>query len=479
MPLRQTYSPPKQQIGVAVSEWSDPQAQRGLTLSEQPSIDRNFASRVPPPRAGTMPVATTHRTRHSQDDDRRMRRDVRDRKQDEKGNIFANPDNISHKRPTRRNSESSIFESKEDEHRMRELRHRERAARAKDGKKRDGKSSRSQRPNQRLDLIDRLDITNLYGAATFHHDGPFDACNPHRNRKGARGAPMQAFPKDSANNALGGSGPVNKNLDFERFHGIGAEGYSDYNATPQNTSAVADQPYTITRRPYVERANSDSAPFHPKDRSDIVYGDETAGLGASTFLEGTPASRAALQRRESETEATTVGGASGSGGGNGGGGLTRKRSLAQKLRGYGRPRPYGDGARVTSPEGRGYIGGDGAVRSPGSPQYAPANSQSPTKLGHVDEIDPFFGDGAEKKETRIQVQPLDDASNGGLGRSRTTSSPKGYNRNRTGSSPPRGILRNGTGDETNDSQGKTTGGGLLGRVKSLKGRGKRPERNAN
>jgi hypothetical protein len=51
--------------------------------------------------------------------------------------------------------------------------------------------------SQHADVIDRLDFTGV-GAAMFHHDGPFDACAPSRNRHHTR-APMMAWSKDSAN----------------------------------------------------------------------------------------------------------------------------------------------------------------------------------------------------------------------------------------------------------------------------------------
>ncbi|KDN39558.1 hypothetical protein RSAG8_08714, partial [Rhizoctonia solani AG-8 WAC10335] len=42
-----------------------------------------------------------------------------------------------------------------------------------------------------VDVIDKLDYSGI-GAATFHHDGPFDACAPSRNKNKTR-APMFAF----------------------------------------------------------------------------------------------------------------------------------------------------------------------------------------------------------------------------------------------------------------------------------------------
>ncbi|KAH7345204.1 Pal1 cell morphology protein-domain-containing protein [Rhizoctonia solani] len=42
-----------------------------------------------------------------------------------------------------------------------------------------------------VDVIDKLDYSGI-GAATFHHDGPFDACAPSRNKNKTK-APMYAF----------------------------------------------------------------------------------------------------------------------------------------------------------------------------------------------------------------------------------------------------------------------------------------------
>jgi hypothetical protein len=86
--------------------------------------------------------------------------------------IFADPPTSSQakdrapRRP-RRNSESSVMDrgSKlldvdDDERRRRERRHREREGRSKDGK------SRSSRKDRRLDIIDKLDVTSIYGTGS-------------------------------------------------------------------------------------------------------------------------------------------------------------------------------------------------------------------------------------------------------------------------------------------------------------------------
>jgi hypothetical protein len=128
-----------------------------------------------------------------------------------------------------------------------------------------------------------------YDNSVFHHDGPFDAVNPHRNRRKDGRAPMQAFPVGSANMILGGSGPLNKNLNLDRIHGRGAEGFTDF-----STAAAEDA------------KKKSMLTFDPLAREDPVHGEESHGLGTSTFLEGAPASRKAIERRESETQADVL-----------------------------------------------------------------------------------------------------------------------------------------------------------------------------
>ena len=85
--------------------------------------------------------------------------------------IFADPPDAKQRRP-RRNSDSSLVEKSgklqdpetERRRRDRERRHKEREARHKDGKGRiHGASSKSKKPSQRLDIIDSLDVTSIYG----------------------------------------------------------------------------------------------------------------------------------------------------------------------------------------------------------------------------------------------------------------------------------------------------------------------------
>ena len=137
---------------------------------------------------------------------------------------------------------------------------------------------------------------------------------------------MQAFAKDSANNVLGGSGPVHRDIDHVQYFGNrGAEAFSDY-----STSAVDVPVDDLDGRQPSGPAADRLRPFDPVARVG-VHGDESLGLGTSTFLEGAPAALTAMHRRESEGEATTLRGA--------GEGMTRKKSLAKKIRSLNPARP--------------------------------------------------------------------------------------------------------------------------------------------
>lgn len=277
----------------------------------------------------------------------------------------------------------------------------------------------------------------------FHHDGPFDACNPHRNRKGQRTAPMQAFPKDSMNNTIGGSGPVNSGLNLAQFHGRGAEGYQDY-----GNSAGQVQEYRAVRPTHGERSMSSG--FNPNTRVEPLHGEESMGLGTSTFLEGAPASRTAIQRRESEAEAQMLqGGVAG--------GLQRKKSLAQKIRGMSNSRPSG---RTTSPENI-------LERN-----ISPTSPMSAGGTATKNERNPFFQDNydAAYDQKGAKIAAAEEQ----VGRARAPSSP------RRGLGLERRITNDGSIHEGNDEEANgsvRTGGGFLNRVKSLKGgRRTRPER---
>jgi hypothetical protein len=248
------------------------------------------------------------------------------------------------------------------EERRRRERRRERDARAKDSKS----SQKRVRKPHGLDVIDKLDVSGIYGPSMIHHDGPYDAVQPHRNRKKDHRAPMSAFPLGSANNALGGSGPLNDKLDLDKIHGRGAEGFSDFGAAQTKEAAT----------------------FGPKEPADIVHGDESHGLGTSTFLDGAPASRTAIQQRESENQRAMADG-----------GLGRKKSIAQRIRGISQPRRDFEGRpRIASPQAR-----YGTAQSPNGPLTTGGSFAS----NKANESNPFFDDydeAYEKKGTAITIK---------------------------------------------------------------------------
>lgn len=284
------------------------------------------------------------------------------------------------------------------------------------------------------------DCSILTICAVFHHDGPFDACNPHRNAKKDRRAPMQAFPEGSANMALGGAGPLRSRIDLDKFHGRGEEGFQDY---------------AVTRK-------ADTTYINPTERGEQVHGAESYGLGTSTFLEGAPASKSALQRRESEDQYVAGPGE--------GGGLTRKKSLAQRIRGMsnsnrGRPND------LRSPEGR-YNAVLVDTSSPPPERYSKAQSAGGVRRANTrdQEINPFdeYDAAFEKKGQQIQFAERERPT-----RQRAPSSPKapGLTRSITADSA---VVSDRDGDSTKTGGG----GGLLSRMKSLKGgpRRQRPDR---
>lgn len=123
---------------------------------------------IPPSRGGPM-----HRPTRSQEEAMRARRAAtgapgKPRAPNGEPNIFADPESPrkSGERRARRNSDSSLMdrngkpidpeeEKKRQERRRRERRHREREREA-------GKDPKS-RPKGRLDIIDQLDATSIYG----------------------------------------------------------------------------------------------------------------------------------------------------------------------------------------------------------------------------------------------------------------------------------------------------------------------------
>lgn len=242
---------------------------------------------------------------------------------------------------------------------------------------------------------------------------------------------MSAFPTNSANNTIGGSGPINSSINLEQFHGLGTEGFHDY-----SKAGKLMQPQLI----------------NPINRVEPVHGEETMGLGTSTFLEGAPASRQAIQRTQSDNNYVQ-------------GGLQRKKSLAQRIRGmsqskgrYNEPPPgYSVGptpdTRFQERNTNGVELSDGPMRSPELPRPQTAKER---EANPFDTYEDAYGkkgaaiSSATEKETAVaDVAPA---------------------RERALSSPRRAVPeRRATADSATDGEAKPAGSGFLTRMKSLKG----------
>lgn len=264
---------------------------------------------------------------------------------------------------------------------------------------------------------------------------------------------MQAFPKDSMNNTIGGSGPINKSINIDQFHGHGAEGFTDYSTSGTVASPVYE-PYvgpgipTRNARPGIDGSTS----FNASSKVELLHGDETMGLGTSTFLEGAPAARAAIQRRESEGEAV------------GGAGLSRKQSLAQKIRGMSNSRSDRSGAGLRG------INSPGAGHPRNTAPTEVPNAGGPPKPKESAPVFNDYDEAYEKKGEHIKIaenQLMGTDEN--TGRLRSPSSPvKEFEviaeRSVTAEPPVPAPV------SPPDGEAKT--GGFLNRVKSLRGKTK-------
>ncbi|KAK4694746.1 hypothetical protein P7C71_g2888, partial [Lecanoromycetidae sp. Uapishka_2] len=282
---------------------------------------------------------------------------------------------------------------------------------------------------------------------------------------------------------MGGSGPVNKELNFAQIHGRGEEGFTDYAKSGAPKPLAEPFQYTQNQMINYEAYAGSSAPtragpgvragvdrtstFNPTGRADKIHGEESMGLGTTTHLEGAPAARATIQRRESENDGIPST--------SNAGGLGRKRSLAQKIRGISNTNrgAFVPSGRVTSPDGV-YNDRVGTPTSPGDVQGAGG-------MPKIKETNPFFNDYDDEYERKgQQIQAAEQRNRmGSIGagddqisaRARAMSSPK---RAATGGMLERRTTNDGTSNGPVESSG---GGGFLNRVRSLKGgRRARPER---
>jgi hypothetical protein len=198
-------------------------------------------------------------------------------------------------------------------------------------------------------------------AGGFHHDGPFDACNPSRN-KNAKKAPVLAFAKDSTAMSMSAGPPVQPV--YFGDHVSNAESFADYGGP----GSLAGGSGSGKMRPAPALRSSS---FDPTMKVDPIHGYESVGLGTSTFLEGAPASRAAMMAR-TNSENSAVMAEQGDGSrpratSDNASGLGRKKSVIQRIRGAykGRQESNGGPSRTQSP---GMQTGEPASSSP--PAYA-------------------------------------------------------------------------------------------------------------
>lgn len=257
---------------------------------------------------------------------------------------------------------------------------------------------------------------------------------------------------------IGGSGPVNKKLDMDRIRGTGPEGFSDFATVGLNNEQGPSQ----ARKRFSFEKDRPVMGYDPFSRADPVHGEESIGLGTSTFLEGTIASKKDIQRHESEQDANPYG--NNAVGGNAGG-LARKKSLAQRIRGMSQPRRPLDGFQKDpgspdSPPRKGTITSP-TVRSAAGPQSAGGRIGA----SHGDS-NPFFNDyddAYEKKGASIKVKEEEN------GIKEKPSSPTILERRVTADGDV--TASNGDGLTRTTTNGTSSGGGgFLGRMKSLKGR---------
>lgn len=142
--------------------------------------------------------------------------------------------------------------------------------------------------SKNLDTIDKLDVTAFFGGG-FHHDGPFDACTPHRN-KNSKVAPVKAYAIDGPNNCIKGlSGAPDQseqmNLAFGKYYDDDAHGIA--------TISPSKIQHPLQANPALSESYPSIINFDSQRLAQPIHGPATAGLGSTTFVDGGPAPRAA------------------------------------------------------------------------------------------------------------------------------------------------------------------------------------------
>lgn len=257
------------------------------------------------------------------------------------GNQFAPP---SYEEAAGPNKPRSAYtkeksSSSEKQHSSSRRSHRSDGDKERNGERRRHNSSRtsSSKNNKKgptvipknVDSIDKLDVTGLFGGS-FHHDGPFDAVTPHRN-KNSKAAPVMAFPVDGPNSTIGGaiSKPSTLNEVFGRDEFADDHGdlyrktaaSDNKNKGYRNTIYMGSMSNDSTNTVDAIKVSRNVTQFDAKSKGERVSGPTTIGLGSTTFLDGAPASTNAIQDEiRNQAQKSRVNN-----------GLKRNKSLSQRL----------------------------------------------------------------------------------------------------------------------------------------------------
>ena len=163
---------------VTTKHQADGHSQNNLALDNRPvnnstSIADPAAYAQRPARPENVPPAkrfgpSSHQVSRSQEMEQQRLRNGGKPRGPQALDIFADPADTSKTLRPRRNSESSLVDksgkmSSDDEKRRRERRRRDRETRHRDGRPRAHGSSTTKKPSRKLDIIDQLDVTSIYG----------------------------------------------------------------------------------------------------------------------------------------------------------------------------------------------------------------------------------------------------------------------------------------------------------------------------
>lgn len=218
-------------------------------------------------------------------------------------------------RPHRSHSDSTRHHNKERSERSdRERRSDRHRKRDKAQERKSGKKSPKKSGNHKLDVIDKLDVTPLFGGR-FHHDGPFDACTPARNRN-VKAAPVMAFPADGPNNSM----KVHSTAHDQSRLNFAFGNYEDDDpivGTAVLRTNYSKQPLSDPQLSEIPRLNPSVVAFDVNQKAVPVHGPSTVGLGSTTFVDGAPVSKKEEEVLQSFQAL---------------GGVGRKKSLVHRLR---------------------------------------------------------------------------------------------------------------------------------------------------